>query len=125
ELLAQLAGELDAVDRPGQPDIDERQGRGVFRRQRKRLGARGGDAGDAEPGFAENLFDVARDERLVLDDQDADRLASILWRNHLKLTACHRRASSLRSAKMCWRPTRRPKNWFQVPRAYWRPNLRP
>src|SRR6266849_6811300 len=25
EFLAQLAGQLDAVDRPGQPDIDERQ----------------------------------------------------------------------------------------------------
>src|SRR5207249_10252673 len=84
--------QLDAVDRPGQPDVDKRQRGAVLRRQRQGLGARTGDAGDGKSGARQYFFDVAGDERLILDDEDADLLAPVRWRNHLKPIACCRRA---------------------------------
>src|SRR5205085_3812074 len=76
-------------DRTSQPDIDQCEAWPVIRGQCQGLGSRGRDAGNPEAGFGEDLLDIGSDQRLVLDDQNAGRLAGVRFRDHLRSITSH------------------------------------
>ena len=88
--VAQQAGQLGAIGRSVQSDIDKRQSRAGLsgENQSLRPGARNPD--HAKSGDREHCVNKARDQRLALDDKNARRLACARMRNHLNPVACHR-----------------------------------
>src|SRR5262249_5147084 len=73
----QLAGDLDAVERPCEANVDEREARPQRASERQRLGPGRGRAEHDEARFLEDVADVAGDERVVLYDQKRDRFGLI------------------------------------------------
>ena len=90
EFLPQQAGQFDAIDRAGQPDVDEGETRPGFLCERQRLGPRGRDAGNAKARFRQHFLDIAGDKRFILDDQNARRLACAPIGDHFKIVTWHR-----------------------------------
>lgn len=91
QLLAQPAGQLDAVDWAGQANVYKGERRAARRGERDCLRAGSGDPGNREAQLAEDFLDTAGDEGLVLDNQDARRLACAGPGNHLTPINCHER----------------------------------
>lgn len=79
---------LGAIQRSVQLDIDKRQSRTGLGGESQSLRPGSRDTDDAKPGNPEHRVNKARDQRLVLDDKNARRLACVQMRNHLNPVAC-------------------------------------